>query len=144
MRKLIVAAMIAAAIPLAPAAAQTVPATVADPSPIADRFFEVLKRGGGAAEALDSLTPSASWLKRGEDKFELVRAQMEKTLAGYGPVMRWERVASEPLGTLARRDTYLVQHRDMVVRWRIVYVKLDKIWIVGHLGFEDQAQTWFN
>ena len=62
----------------------------------------------------------------------------------YGPVVGWERVGSDTLGTMVRRDTYIVQHRDMVTRWRFTFVRIAKGWVSGSFAFEDQVPNWFD
>jgi hypothetical protein len=130
---------------MAPAAqAQTVPAApaVSDPDALANDFFDSLKLGKTDVALKILATGSAMLGKKIEENPQL-ETQIDRATEVYGPVVRWERVHSETLGTMVRRDTYLVQHREIVTRWRFVYVRKPTGWIVGWFVFEDQMQNWF-
>lgn len=141
---IIVAAMAASGAPMT-AQAQAVPAAapVSAADPLVDPFFDALKRGQ-VAQALAGLTKAAPILgKRIADAGELPK-QIRAALDGYGPVLAWERIDTAPLGTLLRRDTWLVQHRDYVTRWRFVYARTAAGWTLTSFVFDDQVPGWFD
>jgi hypothetical protein len=140
MRALTVAALFAAALPAVHAQAQTAPG---DPDILSNRIFEALKRGT-TADVLNAIAEASPLLFKNKEGAKVqIAAQIDTTIASYGPVVRWERIGTEMLGTLVRRDTYVVQHRDMVVRWHFVYMKLDRGWTIANFNFDDQAVNWF-
>lgn len=138
MRNSILPMLVAIALPVA-AQAQT----VTQPDTLAERFLQTLKTG----TVDDALKGFASASKLFAKKLEgdvTIAAQINLALAAYGPVSSWERVDSKLIGSMIRRDTYLVQHRDMVTRWRFVYVRAGSGWIGGSFVFDDQAPSWFD
>jgi len=143
MRGLIVAALIAVALPSVQAHAQTAPVATTDPESIAISILEPLKRGNiaDAIKAVENGSPPA--IKGRSERLAGVRGQMEAMITSNGPVIRWERVKTEPLGTMVRRDTYIVQYHDTVLRWRFTYMKVEGGWMIGGFTFDDQADTWF-
>ena len=142
MRVLIVAALLAAGLPGTQACAQAAPDAASQPGPFAERFFQTLKTGK-VREALATLgTTSPMMAKKIADDPSL-SPQIEIALAAYGPVADWEKVNSEMLGTMVRRDTYILRHQNAVTRWRFIYEHVGTGWVVAHFAFEDQAQTWF-
>jgi hypothetical protein len=127
------------------AQAQAVPAAAAASAadPLVDPFFDALKHGQ-VAQALAGLTKAAPLLgKRIADAGELPK-QIQAALDGYGPVLAWERIETTPLGSLLRRDTWLVQHRDYVTRWRFVYARTASGWTLTSFVFDDQVPSWFD
>ncbi|MCW3847126.1 hypothetical protein OF829_07730 [Sphingomonas sp. LB-2] len=144
MRALIVAALLAAGLPAITAHAQTAPAALADPEPIANHIFEPLKQGNveDAVKAIVDASPSTS--PDLAARLDGIRRQIQAMITESGPVVRWERVKTESLGTMVRRDTYIVLHKNTVMRWRFIYMKLDRGWMIGGFAFESEAGTWFD
>jgi hypothetical protein len=144
MRGLIWAPVAAALLAPVQAQAQTAPAGIADPATIGEGFLAELKRGD-VESALNGIEKSSPLMfKFQPDMRGKFVTQISASMSTYGPVARWERIKSEMLGTLMRRDTYLVQHRDIVVRWQFIYMKLERGWGLSYFGFEDQPKTWFD
>lgn len=144
MRGLIVAALMVSALPMAQAHAQTAPAAQADAEPAAERFFASLKRHD-VKGALDGLATQSPLLFKDKDAARAeFTDQIENIYKLYGDVIRWERVKTEMVGTLVRRDTYLVLHRGSIIRWRIIYSKLNSnSWTISNIDFDEQRATWF-
>jgi hypothetical protein len=133
------------ALPLHVAAAQ--PTVVAVPaantkSPEVLRFLELLKSGKGR-EAVGSVMDSSRLYALKAGLREMLVKQIEAALAAYGPVTSYELVGTERIGTMVERQFYLVQHRDMVVRWEFGLVRTGAGWRIGHFGFNDQVPAWF-
>lgn len=137
MRLLPLAALIAVASPVA-AQAQA----PAQPDGYAERFLQSLKNGK-VEEGLKAYAGGSQLFTRKLESDPSIAAQIKFGLTSYGPILSWERIDSETLGTTARRDTYLVQHRDMVTRWRFIYMRIGTGWIATSFVYEDQAPTWF-
>ncbi len=142
MRGLIVAALLAAGIP-AVAQAQTAPVLATQPEPAAERFLQTLKTGT-VHDALTALANGSSLLASKMGDGNALAAQIQVALSSYGPIIGWERVESKTIGTMLRRDTYVVQHREMVTRWRFAFVRTGKGWIPASFAFEDNVPTWFD
>jgi hypothetical protein len=141
MRGLILAALLAAGIP-AVAQAQTAPVLATQPEPAAERFLQMLKTGT-VHDALTAIASGSSLLAGKMGDGNALAAQIQVALSSYGPVTGWERIESKTVGTMLRRDTYIVQHREMVTRWRFVFVRAGNGWIPASFAFEDSVPTWF-
>lgn len=126
-----------------PAGAQAQTATTAQTDRIAEHFFQSL-RYGKVREALAELARTSPLMAKKQGDMQTLAGQIELAITNYGPVQRWERIGSEALGTMMRRDTYLVQHRDAVLRWRFVYARAGSGWTVSQFDFEDEAKSWFD
>lgn len=139
---IIVAAMAACSAPVA-SSAQAAPAAAPAADPIVDPFFDLLRRGQ-VPQALTTLTKGSPLLgKRIADAGELPK-QIQGAIDVYGTVLTWERIDTKPLGTLLRRDTWLIQHRDYVTRWRFVYARTAAGWTLTSFVFDDQIPGWFD
>ncbi|WP_109807799.1 hypothetical protein [Sphingosinithalassobacter portus] len=63
---------------------------------------------------------------------------------GYGKLVRWERVDSRMLGTLARRDVYLLQQQRGVTRWIFNYVNTAEGWRLQNFNMDEHSKDWFD
>lgn len=142
MRGLILAALLVAVVP-AVAQAQTAPVLTTQPDPAAERFLQTLK-SGKVHEALTALASGSPLLANKMGDAATLTAQIQVALSSYGPVTGWERIESKTIGTMLRRDTYIVQHRDMVTRWRFLFIRAGTGWIPASFAFEDSVPTWFD
>ncbi|MES2442635.1 MAG: hypothetical protein V4574_07370 [Pseudomonadota bacterium] len=133
------ATLLAAGMPVR-AQAQTVSATL--PDRIGERFLQSL-RYGKALDALTELARTSPLMAKKQGDLQALAAQIDGAITNYGPIKAWERIGSEALGTMVRRDTYLVQHRDAVLRWRFIYARAGSGWTISQFDFEDEAQGWF-
>lgn len=140
---IIVAAMAASGAPMAAQAQAVPPAAASVADPLVDPFFEALKRGQ-VAQALAGLTKASPLLGKRIADAEALPKQIQGAIDAYGPVLAWERIDTTPLGTLLRRDTWLVQHRDYVTRWRFVYARTAAGWTLTSFVFDDQVPGWFD
>lgn len=145
MRALIVAALLAGGVP-AVAQAQTAPAAsaaFAQSDPVVERFLRTLQ-SGKIREGLLALASNSPLLSKNLGDASTLSSQIQTALTAYGPITGWERVDSKAIGTMLRRDTYIVQHRDMVTRWRFLFVRTGAGWATASFIFEDNAPTWFD
>lgn len=122
-----------------PAQAQAVPSASEEE---ARRFFALLQ-AGKSAEAVDTIMGSSPLYKQKIGLKEALLGQIDAALGAYGPLISFEKVREERLGTMVRRQLYLAQHRDMVVRWDFHLIRAGSGWLVGHFAFNDQVGTWF-
>jgi hypothetical protein len=89
------------------------------------------------------MSSSPLWSKHPGFSEQMV-GQIDAAVQAYGPVVAYEKVSSTSLGTMAVREYYLVQHRDMVTRWEFDLVRTSTGWNIGYFGFTDQPNTWFS
>ena len=123
------------------AAAQEIVRITPVPPGDPERFLQLL-RAGKPEEALDSILESSPLYARKIGARETVLGQMKVAIEGYGPVTGYEHLGTQALGTMVRRERYLVQHRDWVVRWEFHLVFTAAGWRVGHFSFNDEVKTW--
>lgn len=105
-------------------------------------FLATLKAGKGNEAVMTLLSSSPLWAQRPGTSEQMV-GQIDAAIKAYGPVISYEKLSSTTLGTMAVREFYFVQHRDMVTRWEFDLVKTPKGWSVGYFGFTDQPNGWF-
>ena len=104
-------------------------------------FLDSLRAGKGA-EGVTALLASPLWSQKAGAR-EAMIGQIDAAVRAYGPVTGYEKVATDRLGSLVVREYYLVQHRDMVVRWEFDLIRSASGWRVGYFGFTDQPNSWF-
>ncbi len=141
--KLLIAAALLAAGPMATHAQAQTTASAPAPDVYAERLLDALKHGK-VNDGLAGIVATSPLLKDKIGPSSSMATQLQSMLDIYGPITGWERVSSQNLGTMLRRDTYLVQHRDAVIRWRFVYTRVGTGWTVGQFAFEDNAAAWFD
>ncbi len=108
-----------------------------------ESFLETLKAGKGSEAVQTLLSSSPLWSQRIGTGEQMV-GQIDAAIKAYGPVISYEKISSTPLGTMAVREFYLVQHRDMVTRWEFHLLRTSKGWSIGYFGFTDQPTGWFS
>jgi uncharacterized protein YdbL (DUF1318 family) len=112
------------------------------PSPDAQiRTFLAALLAGKIAEGVDGLL-GASAAQKQEERNNLV-SQINAAVTTYGPIIAFEKVRTDTLGSMALREYYFVQHRDMVVRWEFDMVRTGVGWEIDYFGFDDQPKSWF-
>ncbi|MDF7777263.1 hypothetical protein P1X14_18530 [Sphingomonas sp. AOB5] len=129
-----------------PAAAHAQPVSVPSSGlsdAIVEPFFQALKQGD-VALGLKRLTQDAPRLAARVAESDELPKQIEGAIRSYGAIQSWEQIETVPLGTMLRRDTWLVQHRDFVTRWRFIYVRTAAGWTLTSFVFDDQAPSWFD
>lgn len=144
-RSLVLLALITASVPSI-ALADDTPKLSAPANPQTDaigtKFFTTLKTGGGAAATAYVASLSPLFASR-QSELQVMATQIDGAAKVYGPIESWERVESEALGSNVRREYFIVQSANNVVRWRLYYTRTPKGWAIGSFTFDDQIQTWF-
>lgn len=107
-----------------------------------EQFLTTLRSGNGVAAVQALMSSSPLWGQRAGSS-EQMAGQIDAAVKAYGPIIAHEKISATPLGTMALREYYLVQHRDMVTRWEFDLIRTSKGWSVGYFGFSDQPNTWF-
>ncbi|SFN69595.1 hypothetical protein [Sphingomonas sp. OK281] len=105
-------------------------------------FLASLKAGKGNEAVMTLLSSSPLWAQRPGTSEQMV-GQIDAAIKAYGPVVSYEKLSTAALGTMAMREYYFVQHRDMVTRWEFELLRTPRGWSVGYFGFTDQPNTWF-
>jgi hypothetical protein len=114
---------------------------VAPPPDAQIRTFLAALLAGKIAEGVDGLL-GASAAQKQEERANLI-SQIGAAVNTYGPAMAYEKVRTDALGSMAVRQYYFVQHRDMVVRWEFDMVRTGVGWEIDYFGFDDQPKSWF-
>lgn len=133
---------------VAPAQGQTLPAaSAAAPSAAAAdalvrNFLTKLLAAKNEEAADDLLAVSTTPSQRPDERTNLLN-QIAAAVTAYGPIMSYEKARSDTIGTMATRLFYLVQHRDMVVRWEFEVIRTGNGWKVDNFAFDDQPRSWF-
>jgi hypothetical protein len=122
----------------APASA---PIAATPDAPIRAFLSELL--AGRTTQAVDALLATSTTPAQKPGERENLLAQLGAAVVTYGPIIGFEKAGSQSSGSMAVRQYYLVQHREMVVRWEFVLVRTGAGWRVDYFGFDDQPRTWF-
>lgn len=126
----------------APTAAPAAVVTPATPDGQLRTFLAELQ-AGRTAQAVEGLLAASTRAGQKPGERENLLAQVEATVQTYGPVMAFEKSGAQQVGSMIIRQYYLVQHRDMVVRWEFYLVRTGTGWRVDYFAFDDQPRTWF-
>lgn len=138
---LLMSLLLASAIPaVAHASEDTAPVSASVDQDVLN-FLNLLRSGNGS-DAVTGLLSSPLWASKAGARESMI-GQIDAATRAYGPVQSYEKLSTNRLGTLVVREYYLVQHRDMVVRWEFDLVKSSSGWHVGYFGFTDQPNAWF-
>ena len=123
-----------------PSQAVSAPAVATAPDAQIRTFLAALL-AGKVAEGVDGLL-GASAAQKQEERNNLV-SQINAAVTTYGPIIGYEKVRTDTLGSMALREYYFVQHREMVVRWEFEMVRTGLGWEIDYFGFDDQPKSWF-
>lgn len=107
-----------------------------------ETFFSMLRKGDSANAVGGVIDSSPLWRARTGGKEQMV-AQIDAAVKIYGPVVTYECLPSDELGTMILRQYCLAQHKDIVTRWEFDFMKASTGWTIGYFGFNDQIQSWF-
>lgn len=129
--------------PPAPPSPQAVGAQAVVPAETLIRTFLSNLQAGKADEAVDGLIAASTIPSSKPGERDTMLTQFNAAVQAYGPIVSFEKAKSDVLGTMATRQYYLVQHRDMVVRWEFTLVRTGAGWRIDYFGFDDQPRTWF-
>ncbi len=107
------------------------------------RTFLSSLQAGKAEEAVDGVIAASTVPSSKPGERDTMLTQFNAAVQAYGPIVGFEKARADMLGTMATRQYYLVQHRDMVVRWEFTIVRTGAGWRIDYFGFDDQPRTWF-
>lgn len=126
--------------PPAPAIAANLPKRT--PEEIVGQFFDALKADRVDA-AYDTLNAEFAMADRA-DESKTMRAQTQKALDAYGPVLGYEMIREEPLGTHLLRRTYVLTGEQLPLRWKFYFYKPTDRWKLIDLRIDDAIVEWFD
>lgn len=124
----------------APPPASAQPAATPE-APVRSFLSELL--AGRTVQAVDGLLAASTNVGQKPGERDNLLAQLDASIQAYGPVIGFERSGAQAAGSMSVRHYYMVQHRDMVVRWEFILVRTGAGWRVDYFGFDDQPRTWF-
>lgn len=125
-----------------PPPAEAVKQTKRTPDQIVDEFFDALKADKVDA-AYDTLDSEFAMVDRGEQS-KSMRAQTQKALDAYGPVLGAEMIREEKLGTHLLRRTYVLAGDQLPLRWKFYFYKPADRWKLIDLRIDDAIVEWFD
>jgi hypothetical protein len=126
----------------------TSPAAVAPAGPIRTpdeiiaTFFAALQADKVDA-AYDTLDAEFAMMDRG-DQSKAMRAQTQKALDAYGPVIGNELIREEKVGTHLMRRTYVLIGEQLPLRWKFYFYKSTDRWKLIDLRIDDALVEWFD
>jgi hypothetical protein len=112
------------------------------PDQIIGTFFAALQADKVDA-AYDTLDAEFAMMDRG-DQSKAMRAQTQKALDAYGPVLGNELVREEKFGTHLMRRTYLLVGEQLPLRWKFYFYKSGDRWKLIDLRIDDALVEWFD
>jgi hypothetical protein len=112
------------------------------PDEIIATFFASLKADRVDA-AYDTLKAEFAMADRGENEAKGMRTQTQKALDAYGPVLGYELVREEKLGTHLMRRTYLLVGETLPLRWKFYFYQPADRWLLIDLRIDDAIAEWF-
>ena len=108
----------------------------------AKAFLDRLVAGKGSDGVAAVLGDSPLWATR-PGASEQLNGQIDAAVKAYGVPTRWEAYCGDALGTMAFREYYLVQHREILTRWEFDFARTATGWKIVYFGFTDQQPSWF-
>ncbi len=126
--------------PAPPAVAADRPART--PDEIVETFFSALKADRVDA-AYDTLNAEFALADRA-DESKSMRAQTQKALDAYGPVLGSEMVREEKLGSRLMRRTYVLAGEQLPLRWKFYFYRPADRWRLIDLRIDDALVEWFD
>jgi hypothetical protein len=108
------------------------PAEIAGP---VDKFFKTLKAGDYPAAYETFL--AGSRLGAQKDKSSVFISKTEEAFGIYGKLHDYEIFDNYSIGSNVMVLTYLTRHDLQPLRWRFVYYRADKNWMLINMGFDD-------
>ena len=107
---------------------------------IGDFFLALRKKQ--IDEAYDQLTKGSKIAEKPEDVANL-KNQTKKAVGFFGDIQGYELVEVHPVGTRLTRVTCLSLNRDLPLRWRFYFYRLDNEWKLVDLGVNDRLVDLF-
>ena len=113
------------------------------PDQIVATFFDTLK-ADRVDDAYDTLKAEFAMADRGDSEAKGMRAQTQKALDAYGPMLDYELVKEEKLGTHLMRRTYVLVGEILPLRWKFYFYKPADRWLLIDLRIDDAIAEWFD
>jgi hypothetical protein len=113
------------------------------PDEIIDAFFSTIKADRVDA-AYDTLKSEFAMADRGDEEARGMRTQTQKALDAYGPVLGYELVREEKLGTHLMRRTYLLIGEVLPLRWKFYFYQPADRWLLIDMRIDDAIAEWFD
>jgi hypothetical protein len=113
------------------------------PDEIVGTFFEALK-ADRVDPAYDTLKAEFAMADRGDAEAQGMRTQTQKALDAYGPVLGYELVREEKLGTHLLRRTYVLIGQVLPLRWKFYFYNPEDRWLLIDLRIDDGIAEWFD
>ena len=99
---------------------------------------------GNHAVAFKELRPLSVIQSTDFDVFEAqINSQQANLLRQFGTATGYEFIREDKLGTRLLRQEFLVFHEKAPLRWRFVFYKAEKGWVLPHFYFDGNALTFF-
>lgn len=111
------------------------------PDEIISTFFDALK-ADRVGDAYGTLHAQFALQERA-DEADKMREQTQRALDAYGPVVGYELVQEEKLGTHLMRRTYLLVGASLPLRWQFYFYRAEKSWQLIDLRVDDALVEWF-
>ena len=108
------------------------PAEIAGPI---DKFFKGLKTGDYANSYETFL--AGTRLGAQKEKMSVFISKTQEAFGIYGKLNDYEIYDNYPIGSNVIILTYLSRHDLQPLRWRFVYYRPDKQWVLINMGFDD-------
>lgn len=100
-----------------------------------EKFFNTLKTGD-ASKAYDELLINTRLAER-KDNVRLLIEKTDQAAALYGKVINFEIYDSYNVGSSMIVLTYMTLHQLQPLRWRFIYYKPEKSWLLIDLRVDD-------
>lgn len=104
-------------------------------------FFDALK-ADRVDEAYETLNAEFAMAEHSEQARSM-RRQTQKALDAYGPVLGYELVREEMLGTHLLRRTYVLAGEQLPLRWKFYFYKPIDRWKLIDLRIDDAIVEWY-
>jgi hypothetical protein len=112
------------------------------PDEIIQVFFDALK-ADRVEDAYGTLHSQFALQDRGGEAKKMAE-QTQRALDAYGPVVGYELVREEKLGTHLMRRTYLLNGKNLPLRWQFYFYQAEKDWQLIDLRVDDALVEWFD
>ena len=109
-----------------------------------DLFFKTLRTDNGGA-APDSNSYAKAYeaffnnttLGEQKEKMSIFISKTQEAFGLYGPLKDYEIFDNYSIGSNVLVLTYLTRHSMQPLRWRFIYYRADKNWMLINMGFDD-------
>ncbi len=108
------------------------PAAIAGPI---DKFFNGLK-AGDYANAYETFLAGSS-LGQQKEKMSAIISKTQVAFGLYGGLYDYEIFDNYSVGSNILVLTYLSRHSTQPLRWRFIYYRPQKTWVLINMGFDD-------